>query len=31
MPGFDYNAAADTRSWRAMLDLFEEVGMGPRA
>jgi dienelactone hydrolase len=24
-PGFEYNAAADTRSWRAMLDLFDEV------
>ena len=24
-PGFEYNAAADARSWRAMLDVFEEV------
>jgi dienelactone hydrolase len=24
-PGFEYNASADTRSWRAMLDLFDEV------
>lgn len=27
-PGFEYNAAADTRSWRAMLDFFDEV-LGP--
>ena len=25
MPGFAYNAAADARSWRSMLNLFEEV------
>jgi dienelactone hydrolase len=24
-PGFAYNAMADQRSWRAMLDLFDEV------
>ena len=24
-PGFEYNASADQRSWRAMLDLFDEV------
>jgi dienelactone hydrolase len=24
MPGFEYNAAADRRSWRSMLDLLEE-------
>jgi dienelactone hydrolase len=28
MPGFAFNAAADRRSWRAMLDLFEET-LGP--
>jgi dienelactone hydrolase len=27
-PGFDYNEAADTRSWRAMLDHFNEA-LGP--
>ena len=27
-PGFEYNEKADTRSWRAMLDLFDEV-IGP--
>jgi dienelactone hydrolase len=27
-PGFEYNAEADTRSWRAMLDFFDEV-LGP--
>jgi dienelactone hydrolase len=25
MPGFRYDASADRRSWRAMLDLFDEV------
>lgn len=24
-PGFDYHAASDHRSWRAMIDLFDEV------
>jgi dienelactone hydrolase len=24
-PGFAYDQAADERSWRAMLDLFDEV------
>jgi dienelactone hydrolase len=24
-PGFEYNKSADERSWRAMLDLFDEV------
>jgi dienelactone hydrolase len=28
MPGFKYHEATDRRSWRAMLDLFEET-MGP--
>lgn len=28
MPGFDYHAGTDARSWRAMLDLFDEV-LGP--
>jgi dienelactone hydrolase len=27
-PGFAYHPAADRRSWRAMLELFEEV-LGP--
>jgi len=26
IPGLKYDAAADRRSWRSMLDLFEEVG-----
>ena len=24
-PGFDYHAPSDKRSWRAMLDLFDEA------
>jgi hypothetical protein len=25
MPGFAFDAAADRRSWRSMLDLFDET------
>ena len=28
LPGFAYDAVADRRSWRAMLDLFDECGLG---
>jgi dienelactone hydrolase len=28
MPGFDYHAETDRRSWAAMLDLFDET-LGP--
>ena len=28
MPGFDYHADSDRRSWAAMLDLFDE-SLGP--
>ena len=28
MPGFDYHAQTDHRSWAAMLDLFDET-LGP--
>jgi dienelactone hydrolase len=27
--GLKYDAAADRRSWRSMLDLFSEIGFGP--
>ena len=28
LPGFNYHALADRRSWRAMFDLFDEtIGM----
>ena len=29
-PAMAYNANADKRSWRSMLDLFAEKGMAPR-
>jgi dienelactone hydrolase len=29
LPGFYYHAAADARSWRAMLDFFDENGIRP--